>query len=132
MQPTVAAGGAKGDVTGDVPASGQRLADGAGTTLSAVYPALLDADNRGNAQALADVGWVLFGMAGAAEQAQREAVALLEELRLAARVAVAAGGSPASIALLRRVLASHGWLPARGATPLQVLAAPARSLPDPS
>jgi hypothetical protein len=131
MQPTAAAGGAMGDVTGDVSASGQRSADGAGTTLSAVYPALLDADNRGDAQALADLGWVLFEMASTAQQAQREAIALLEELRLAARVAAAARGSPASIALLRRVLASHGWLPARGATPLQVLAAPGRSLPDP-
>jgi hypothetical protein len=96
----------------------------ASADLRAVYPALLDADDRSNAEALARLCWILFGMAGSAQQAHREAICLLEELRVAARVVAAGEGSPASVALLRRVLARHGQLPPPGATPLQVLAAP--------
>jgi hypothetical protein len=96
------------------------------TNLSALYPALMDADDRGDARALARIGWVLFATASAAQLAHDDAVGLVEELRLAARVAAAGEGSPASLALLRRVLGRHGWLPHPGATPLQVLAGPVK------
>jgi hypothetical protein len=99
----------------------------ASADLQALYPALVDADDRGDAQALARLGWVLYATASAAQQAHGEAIGLLEELRIAARVVVAGDGSPASFALLRHVLATHGWLPPRGATPLQVLAAPIKA-----
>lgn len=98
----------------------------ASTDLRTLYPALLDADDRGDAQALARIGWTLFGTASATQQAYHETAGLLEELRLAARVATAGAGSPASLALLRKVLCRHGWMPPRDATPLQVLAAPSR------
>lgn len=101
-------------------------ATAASADLSALYPALMDADDRSDSQALARIGWMLFAMASASQQAHDEAIGLLEELRLAARVATAGEGSPASLALLRRVLGRHGWLPPPGATPLQVLAEPAR------
>lgn len=93
--------------------------------LSELYQALMDADDRGDPEALARLGWVLFSMASVAQQAHRESAGLLGELRTAARAVIAGEGSPASLAPLRHILASHGWLPPRGATPLQVLAAPA-------
>lgn len=92
--------------------------------LPSLYPALVDADDRGDTQALARIGWTLFAMVSAAQQAHHDADCQLEELRLVARVAAAGQGSPASIALLRRVLGRHGWMPPDDATPLQVLAAP--------
>lgn len=95
--------------------------------LPALYRALLDADDQGDAPALASIGWQLFALATTAQQADREAAILLDELGAAARAAVAGGGSPASLALLTHVLARHGWLPKPGATPLQVLAAPLRA-----
>jgi hypothetical protein len=85
---------------------------------------LIEADDRGDAVALARLGWVLFAMADTTQQAHREAVDLLAELRAGARAAAAGDGSPASLALLRHVLAKHGWLPPPDKTPLQVLAAP--------
>jgi hypothetical protein len=94
--------------------------------LSALYRTLIDADDREDAAALARLGWVLFAKASSAQHAHREAVGLLTELRTAARAATAGDGSPASLAPLRHVLATHGWLPPREATPLQVLAAPSR------
>jgi glutathione S-transferase len=94
--------------------------------LSAVYPVLVEADDRGDAQALARLGWLLFEIASTAQQAHLEAAMLLDELRVAARVATAGRGGHASLAMLRAVLARHGWLPDKGATPLQVLAAPNR------
>jgi hypothetical protein len=92
--------------------------------LSALYKALIEADDRGDAETLARLGWVLFTLASAAHQGHCEAIGLLGELRTAARAATAGGGSPASLALLRHVLTKHGWLPPPDATPLQVLAAP--------
>jgi hypothetical protein len=92
--------------------------------LCALYSALVDADDQGDAQALARLGWVLFTQAGEAQQAQDEAVGLLAELRAAACAVAAADGSPASLGLLHHVLAKHGWLPPPDATPLQMLAAP--------
>lgn len=94
--------------------------------LSALYRTLIDADDRGDAAALARLGWALFTRASTAQHAHREAIGLLTELRTAARAATAGDGSPASLAPLRHVLATHGWLPPRDATPLQVLAAPSR------
>jgi hypothetical protein len=93
--------------------------------LSELYQSLMDADDRGDPEALARLGWNLFTMANAAQQARRESADLLGELRTAARAAIAGEGSPASLAPLRDVLARRGWLPPRDATPLQVLAAPA-------
>ena len=92
--------------------------------LCGLYSALVDADEQGNTQALARLGWVLFTMVSTAQEARYEAVGLLTELCGAARVVVAGAGSPASLGLLRNVLAKHGWLPPPDATPLQVLAAP--------
>jgi hypothetical protein len=92
--------------------------------LSALYRTLIDADDRGDAAALARLGWILFTMACGVHQAHREAISLLDELRAAARATAAGQGSPASLAILRHVLARHGWLPPRDATPLQVLATP--------
>lgn len=95
--------------------------------LSALYPELVSADDSADAQALATLGWTLFEIASMAQQAHRETAAVVDELRLAAQVGVAGQGSPASLALLRNVLARHGWLPPAKATPLQVLAASKRS-----
>ncbi len=111
------------------------LGDGGNTTastmpeeLSELYQALMDADDRGDPEALARLGWVLFTMASGAQQAHRETAGLLRELRTAARAVIAGDGSPASMAPLRHVLTRRGWLPPRDATPLQVLAAPACKL----
>jgi hypothetical protein len=90
--------------------------------LSTVFGKLIDADDRGDATALARLGWALFIMAGTAQQAQRETADLVHDLLTAARAATAGDGSPASLAPLRHVLARHGCLPPRGTTPLQVLA----------
>jgi len=87
-----------------------------------LYQALIEADDRGDAAALARVGWILFAIASKAQHAQREALILLMELRAAASAVSAGNGSHASLALLRHVLATHGWLPPPNATPLQVLA----------
>jgi hypothetical protein len=94
--------------------------------LPALYPVLVEADDRGDAQALARLGWVLFEIASTAQQAHLKAAMLLDELRVAARVATAGEGGQASLAMLRAVLARHGWLPPKDATPLQVLAEPNR------
>jgi hypothetical protein len=95
--------------------------------LPAVYVDLIDADDQGDVQALARVAWDLFTLASEAHQAHREAVVVLDELCTAARAAAAGKGSPASLALLRIVLARRGWLPPPSATPLQVLASPGMS-----
>lgn len=92
--------------------------------LCGLYSVLLDADDRGDTQALARLGWVLFTMVSTTQEAHHEAVGLLTELRAAACAVVAGGGSPASLSLMRDVLAKRGWLPPPGATPLQVLATP--------
>ena len=86
--------------------------------LCGLYSALVDADDQGDTQALARLGWVLFTKAGTAQEAHHEAVGLLAELRAAACAVVADEGSPASLGLLRAVLAKRGWLPPPGATPL--------------
>jgi len=95
--------------------------------LLTLYRALLDADDQSDSQALASLGWQLFALASATQQANRQAVVLLDELCAAARAAAAGAGSPASLALLTHVLARHGWLPKPGATPLQALAEPLRA-----
>jgi hypothetical protein len=94
--------------------------------LASLYGRLLEADDRGDAVTLARLCWALLTVADAAQQAERETAGLLAELRAAAGAAAAGAGdgNPASLALLRHVLAKHGWLPPLGATPLQVLAAP--------
>jgi hypothetical protein len=92
--------------------------------LCGLYSTLVDADEQGNTQALARLGWVLFTMVSTAQEARYDAVGLLTELQAAACAVVAGQGSPASLGLLRNVLAKHGWLPAPDATPLQVLATP--------
>ena len=98
---------------------------------SALYRTLLDADDRGDVVLLARLGWTLFTLAASAQQAHRETAGLLAELRAAAGATYAGNGTPASLAPLRHVLARHGWLPPRGASPLQVLAAPLRG-PEPA
>ncbi len=90
--------------------------------LSVVFGKLIDADDRGDAMALARLGWALFIMAGTAQQAERETAGLVHDLLTAARAATAGDGSPASLAPLRHLLARHGGLPSHGTTPLQVLA----------
>jgi hypothetical protein len=95
-------------------------------SLCGLYSVLVEADDQGDAQALARLGWVLFTKAGEAQQAQDEAVGLLAELRAAA-CAVAADGNAGSLGLLRHVLAKHGWLPPPDITPLQAFAAPSSS-----
>jgi hypothetical protein len=92
--------------------------------LCGLYSTLVDADDQGDTQALARLGWVLFTMVSEAQEACDEAVGLLTELRTATCAAVAGEGSPAALGLLREVLAKHGWLPPPNATPLQVLATP--------
>jgi hypothetical protein len=92
--------------------------------LLTLYAALIDADDRGDATSLAGLGWSLFAIASTARQGHRKAADLLAELRAAASAAYAGNGSPASLELLRHILAKHGWLPEPGATPLQALAAP--------
>jgi hypothetical protein len=76
--------------------------------------------------ALAGLGWALFAIASFALEDRRETVASLDELRAAARATVAAGDSGPAVAVLRHVLAKHGWLPPPGSSPLQALAAPPR------
>jgi hypothetical protein len=97
------------------------------TDLSELYVRLIEADYRGDAVTLARLGWVLLARVDTTQQAYRDAVDLLAELRAAARAAAAGHGSPASLALLLHVLAKHGWLPPPDATPLQALAAPRTS-----
>ena len=97
--------------------------------LSGLYRALIEADDRGDAVELARTGWHLLALTSEAQDARREALDLLNELRAAARAAAVGQGSPGSIALLRHVLARHGWLPPPGSTPLHILAAPSRDLP---
>lgn len=92
--------------------------------LCGLYSALVDADDQEDTQALARLGWVLFTMVSEVQEAHHEAVRVLTELRTAACAVVAGESSPASLGLLREVLAKHGWLPPPDATPLQVLAAP--------
>jgi hypothetical protein len=112
------------------PAGGQaRPATTSPEDLPVLYRVLTDADERSDPAALGRIGWQLFSMTCAAQLAHSEAVYLLSELRGAARAAVAGQGSPASLALLRHVLARHGWLPPPSATPLQVLAAPVAPSP---
>jgi len=101
-----------------------RAATGLPKDLFALYGELIDADDQGDVATLARLGWILFTTASAAQQAHHEAADRLNELRTAARAAIAGDGSPASLALLRHVLAKHGWLPPLDATPLQVLAEP--------
>jgi hypothetical protein len=95
--------------------------------LCGLYSALVDADDQGDTQALARLGWALFTKVSTVHEAHHEVVDLLTELRTAARAVIAGDGSPASLGLLRVVLASHGWLPPSDATPLQVLSMPPRS-----
>ncbi|HEY6309500.1 MAG TPA: hypothetical protein VIY52_01645 [Streptosporangiaceae bacterium] len=90
--------------------------------LCGLYSALVDADDQEDTQALARLGWALFTKVSTAQEAHHEAVGLLTELRAAASAVVAGKGSPASLGLLRDVLAKRGWLPPPNATPLQVLA----------
>jgi hypothetical protein len=92
--------------------------------LCGLYSALVDADDQNDTQTLARLGWVLFSQASAAQDAHHETLGLLTELRTAACAVVAGEGSPASLGLLREVLAARGWLPPPSATPLQVLATP--------
>jgi hypothetical protein len=115
------AAGAAADI---VPVNVSRLATAMPDDLSALYRTLVDADDRGDALALARLGWVLFTMASTAEQAHRATADLLAELRAAASAACAGAGSPASLELLHHVLAKQGWLPQPGMTPLQVFATP--------
>jgi hypothetical protein len=96
--------------------------------LLALYCLLVEADDQGDAATLGQLGWILFAMASTAQQAYRDTADLLNELRAASRAAVAGDGSPASLALLRHVLARHAWLPPPDATPLQALSAPSRSV----
>jgi len=93
--------------------------------MTVLYRALIDADDRNDPAELARIGWQLFSKACIAQQSHLEVTDLLSELRSAARAVIAGQGSPGSVALLRYVLARNGWLPPAGATPLQVLAAPA-------
>lgn len=87
-----------------------------------LYRALAEADDLNDAVALARIGWQFYSMVCAAHKARSEAAGLVSELCAAARATVAGHGSPASLALLREVLAR--WLPPPGATPLQMIAAP--------
>lgn len=106
--PAVAPYGASADaVAGKV--SG--LATARPDDLSALYGTLVDADERGDTFALAGLAWVLFTIASRAEQAHRRTAALLAELQTAASTTCAGAGSPASLELLRHVLAKHGWRP---------------------
>lgn len=95
---------------------------------TALFCALAEADDLGDPLALARLGWILFAIAVEAQHAYCEAVGMLDELRAAAAAAAAGSASPGSLALLRHVLAKHGWLPPPTATPLQVLAASQNTL----
>jgi hypothetical protein len=115
---------AMGGAANFVPGNLSRLAATTPDDLSALYRTLVDADDRQDALALARLGWVLFTVASTAQQAHRKTAGLLAELQAAASAAYAGAGSPASLELLRHVLAKHGWLPEPGMTPLQVFATP--------
>jgi hypothetical protein len=99
-------------------------ADRAGHEDAELYYALLSADDEEDTAALARLGWILIGAAAESRQAEHEMAALLGELRAAAGAALAGAGSPASLALLRHVLAKQASLPPADNTPLQVVAAP--------
>lgn len=92
--------------------------------LGALYCALVDADDRGDAPGVARLAWALFALASNAEELNSSVLEVMTELTTAARAAIAGDGSVGSLALLRHVLAKRGWLPPRDASPLQVLAAP--------
>ena len=99
-------------------------ADVTAELLRELYVRLFEADERGDAVALARVGWRLLAIITEVQEAEREAAAVLNTLRSAACAAIAGQGSAASLALLRHVLAGQGWLPSPGVTPLQAVAAP--------
>jgi hypothetical protein len=63
--------------------------------LMPLYLDLIEADDRSDATKLARLGWILFAIASKAQQAQREAVVLLMELRAAAGAVSAGEGSRA-------------------------------------
>ncbi len=96
--------------------------------LATSYRSLLDAADRNDNATLTRTARDLFTAANVARETRRETADLLAELRAAAQAAAAGHGSPASLGLLRHVLARHGWLPPAGATPLQVLAAQPRNI----
>lgn len=97
-------------------------------SLCGLYSTLVDADDQGDTQALARLGWALFTMVSEVQEARNETDDMLTELRAATCAVIAGEGSPASLSLLRVVLAKHGWLPPPNATPLQVLASPRNGL----
>lgn len=96
-----------------------------------LYGMLVEADDQADAPELGRLGWILFAMASMAQGVYHDMADLLDELRAASRAAVAGDGNPASLALLRHVLARHGWLPPPDATPLQVISAPSPSAAAP-
>jgi hypothetical protein len=98
----------------------------------ALYGMLVEADDQADAPELGRLGWILFAKASMAQEAYHDMADLLDELRAASRAAVAGDGNPASLALLRHVLARHGWLPPPDATPLQVLSAQSCRPPPPA
>lgn len=118
-----ASGADSGPEGSKTPRIGKNDLAAAQNDLIPLYQALIEADDRGDAVALARVGWNLFAIASKAQQARRESHVLLMELRAAAGAVSAGEGSHASLALLRHMLSKHGWMPAPNATPLQVLAA---------
>lgn len=75
----------------------------------ALLCALVDADDRNDALALARLGWILFDLLCRAQQAKSEADEMLEALTASARAVVASDGSQASVRLVRDALATHGW-----------------------
>ena len=95
---------------------------------TALFCALIEADDQGDPLALARLGWALFAIAVEAQYAHCEALGMLDEVRAAAAAVSAGSASPGSLALLRHVLAKHGWLPPPSATPLQVLASSPNTL----
>ena len=100
--------------------------------MDGMYAVLCEADSAGDAEALADAAWRLYGEAGTARAEAQEVRAALAQLAAAARATVAATrqGAADPLAHLRHVLTARGWMPVPG-TPVTELLAAASRQPDP-
>ncbi len=92
--------------------------------MDGMYAVLCGADAEGDAEALADAAYRLYGEAGAAYTENQELRAALEQLAATARATVAAApqGADDPLAHLRHVLEARGWMPVPGTPVTRLLA----------
>jgi hypothetical protein len=86
------------------------------TQADGIYAALVTADDAGDAEALAEIAWRLYGELGVIRGRTAGQELLLARIATAARTAVAAaaGGAADPVLQLRHLLDSGCWLPEPG------------------